>query len=78
MRGYRHSNGRTTARAANGRFKRTTFKDLFGIEANTEPLICGKCGYGKNKEFIPILLSGICPVCGNQDGHTLLKAKEGE
>lgn len=78
MQGYKHQNGRFTARGAGGRFKKTSFEDLFGVTANTEPLICGKCGYGGNGEFIPILKSGYCPICNNQEGHTPLKRiKEG-
>lgn len=72
MRGYKHSNGRFTARGSNGRFKKTTFRDVFGTDANIVPLVCGKCSYGAKGEFIPLLRTGYCPKCGNQEGHITL------
>ena len=70
MRNYgKYSNGRMMFRNGNGRFAKPTFKELFGVEANAKPLVCGKCGYGGNGEFIPILRTGYCPKCRNQDGH---------
>jgi len=65
----KYSNGRMMHRSHNGRFAKPTFKDVFGVDANTAPLICGNCGYGGNGEFIPILKTGICPKCGNQENH---------
>lgn len=72
MRNSRYSSGRAVIRSGNGRFAKATFKNVFGIEANTQPLICGNCGYGKKGEFIPLLSTGYCPICGNQEGHTPL------
>lgn len=72
MRSYKHSNGRVTARSSNGRFKKTTFSDVFGVQPNIDRLICGKCGHGKKGDFIPLLATGHCPECDNQEGHITL------
>ncbi len=69
MKGYKHSNGRITARGSDGRFKKATFSDAFGIQPNIERLICGKCGHGKKGDFIPLIETGYCPLCNNQEGH---------
>lgn len=65
---YKFPNGRIMARDSKGRFRNFTLKD-FGIEANTDYMVCGKCGYGEKERWIPIVKTGICPKCGNQENH---------
>ena len=69
---YKHPNGRITERGKNGRFVKITLAS-FGITANAERLICGKCGHGKRGVFFPIINTGHCPKCENQDGHIPFK-----
>jgi len=65
---YRHSTGRLITRGSNGQFRKTTFQDL-GINSDLKQRICGKCGYGKDGKWIPLLPNGYCPICKNQEGH---------
>lgn len=71
----KYSNGRSMIRKANGRFTKPTLANMFGIEANSEPLVCGKCGYGSDGSWYPVLSTGYCPKCGNQAGHYPYKKK---
>ena len=70
---YKHKNGRIVPRGKNGRFQKATLQNTFGITANGERLICGKCGHGKKEMFFPVLADGECPKCDNQEGHIPLK-----
>ena len=59
-RAYRHGNGAIQFRTGGGQFRQATLRDM-GItdeNKNADSFICNICG----REFIPILLSGIC--CG--------------
>ena len=58
-------------REPNGRWRKTYLSD-FGIkdsELAMCKMVCGKCGYGKEETWIPILKTGKCPKCGNQENH---------
>jgi hypothetical protein len=72
MKSYKHANGRIQAQSGNGRLRAFALGD-FGITANAERLICGKCGHGKRGDFFPILPDGECPKCDNTAGHIPLK-----
>ena len=69
MQYYKHSNKRLVPRGRNGRFQKATILNNFGIIANVERLICGKCGHGKKDHFFPVVISGECPKCANTEGH---------
>lgn len=71
----KYKNGRSMIRGAGGKFIKPTLSNMFGIDANTEPLVCGKCGYGNSGEWFPVLITGYCPKCGNQEGHYPYKKK---
>ncbi len=75
MRHYKHSNGRVVMRDSRGRFRNPTFAELFGCEANTDALICGKCGYGEDENWFPLVRTGICPECGNEENHKIKEMK---
>lgn len=68
MKPYKHSNGRIMYRDHGGRFRNPTLKD-FGIDVNIVPMICGKCGYGKDEDWYPLVKTGYCPMCNNEEGH---------
>lgn len=36
-------------------------------------LVCGKCGF----EWSPIIVTGKCPNCSNQEGHKFKEQKNG-
>ncbi|MCI0392242.1 MAG: zinc ribbon-containing protein [Acidobacteria bacterium] len=61
----RYPNKRIGGRAANGRFTRLTFADVFGVEENADTMVCDNCGH----QWIPLVKSGICPKCGGHDKH---------
>lgn len=68
MKVYKYPNKRIIGRDSKGRFKKTTLEDL-GFDVNTTYLVCQKCGYGGKEKWMPIVRSGECPNCGNQEGH---------
>jgi ssDNA-binding Zn-finger/Zn-ribbon topoisomerase 1 len=56
-------------RQGNGQFRKTTLAD-FGIansQINSDFMACDNCGYGTDEEWMPVLLTGICPKCGSRD-----------
>ncbi len=60
---------RFNQRKRNGQFGRMSLVELGLLRVNQiacKPMVCGKCGY----EWISILITGKCPNCGNQEGHT--------
>lgn len=63
MRLHRYSNKRVGKRGANGQFQRITFADVFGESVCDRPQICNGCGH----QWQPLVMSGKCPECGNQD-----------
>ncbi len=65
----KYKNGRSMIRDVKGRFTKPTLSNMFGIQPNTEPLVCGKCGYGSDGGWFPVLPTGYCPKCGNQEGN---------
>ncbi len=65
MNKFRYSNKRIGGRASDGRFARLGFADVFGVEANDRKQICDGCGH----EWMPLVLSGVCPQCGSQAKH---------
>jgi len=67
MKTHRYSNKRIGGRAGNGRFQRLSFGAVFGVEANSDTMVCDGCGH----QWIPLVKAGICPKCGGQDKHPL-------
>ena len=62
MRGHRYANKRMGKRLGNGRFAKLTFRDVFGVDANTETKTCPKCGH----QWMPVVAWGTCPECGTR------------
>ena len=56
MKNHRYSNKRITGRSVNGRFQKTTFRDLAGVDFNELEQECLDCGF----RWTPIVLSGRC------------------
>lgn len=59
---------RFNQRRRNGRFGRMSCVELGLIREDQvacRPMICGKCGH----EWAPLITTGKCPNCGNQEGH---------
>lgn len=65
---YKHSNGRIMARNSKGQFRNLTLSD-FGLESNSEYMVCGKCGHGELEKWMPVLKNGECPKCGSTENH---------
>ena len=59
---YKHANKCIQMRGSNGRFRHTTLAD-FGFEEAKRPRICNQC----DREFRPVVVTGICPGCGAED-----------
>ena len=41
------------------------FAYCINLKKVSRPMICGKCGH----EWAPLITTGKCPNCGNQEGH---------
>lgn len=66
---YKARNKRIINRANNGRFRKTNLSDL-GIsesEIATGYSVCANCGYGKEEDWTPIMLSAPCPKCNSSE-----------
>lgn len=78
IRTYKHSNGRVVARRTDGTFRNFTSEELLGNQGNHKGLclVCASCGYGKDQPWRPVLITGYCPNCKNQEGHLVREVPE--
>lgn len=61
-------------RNPNGRWRKAYLSD-FGIKDSQIAacrMVCGSCGYGKEIAWVPVLKTGFCPKCTNQENHIKL------
>ena len=63
---YKRSSGRIQLRQADGRFFTPNLSDL-GYDVANGYQVCSNCGYGNNKRWRPVLMSGTCPSCECQE-----------
>lgn len=55
-------------KSGGGRSRKLSLNDM-GFAVNKNCMVCGKCGYGQNEPWVPIIKSALCPKCGNNAGH---------
>jgi rubrerythrin len=58
---------RIVFRRPNGRFREApSLSELMpNVNSQAEVMTCGRCGH----EWIPVLTTGCCPMCSNQEDH---------
>ena len=54
-------------RKSNGQFRsKPCLNELMpNVNSQAKVMLCGKCSH----EWIPVLTTGCCPECSNQEGH---------
>jgi len=66
---YKTKSGRIILRSSDGKFRKSTLKDIGLIENDKGYYVCNNCGEGKCKDnsWKPILAPDECWVCGSKD-----------